>query len=186
MIKVISKETYESLTQEQKQRVINVSKDSDSFGKRLHPSYLGPINLYRDIWAINFETAIEFCYCPNEFLGKMGLPSEDYIKFAQAGWVGDIKFHLDKDTIWFDGIKYEPIQFRKLVYTKLYQKNVLKKDDYARLERFYHKDTKNVFIFDKDLSDIDISDANYHDVINDPSINFNHAHVLALSLMNLL
>lgn len=186
MVRVIGpKEKTQTLPNEV---VINTTSSSKTWTRGLSPFVLGPVKLYAGNVSHNMENGYQFAKVYKHHIGKLGLPTEDYWKWAEEGWKSEYahRYPMGKGAIpeytYWNGHKYGYIDARKNVYIPLYVAAVKKSGMLSRLEREYHNNWKCVTLFDFDGYDFRSKGMTFKDVINDPTQKMGHGHVLAMLL----
>lgn len=191
MIRIISPTDLQSLNLKERGKVIDVTVNSKTWGRKLSPSVLGPIGLYQGHRSHNFEDALNFMKVYPEHVGALNLPTEDYWNWACDGWSGELSsIHPfgQKPALYsyWDGYKYNEIGMRKNVLIPLYSRNVFKNENYSRLEREYHNNDLDIILFDYNGYDHDALGMSLADVINCEERPMSHAFVLKMMLLGML
>lgn len=184
MIKFVGPKEIKNISEDQ--YVINVTSTSNTWSKYLSPFYVGPVNLYNGMVSKNFENAYQYSKVYKEHVGAIGLPTEEWFKWAQDGWknLKGVRYPMGKDAIpeylYWDGKKYGYIDGRKQVYVPLYASTVKKTDAFKRLEREYNNKEFNITLFDFDV--YDKGEKSYKELMEDPTKKFGHGFILGMLL----
>ena len=188
MIRIVGPKEFKLLTKEEKNKVINTTSSSKNWSRGLSPFFLGPVHLYQGRHAKNVENAWQYSKVYKEHVGALGLPTEDWLSWAEGGWSNSyaVRYPMGKGAkplyAFWDGVQYNYIEARKRIYIPLYRKAVLKSDAYSKLEREYHNKDKDIILFDFDGYDHLTKNMTYQEVINCESLKMGHAFVLAMLL----
>jgi len=171
--------------------VINTTSRSSNWSRGLSPFFLGPIDLYNGFISQNMENAWQFSKVYEYYTDSDGNPDERYFKWAEAGWNDKFahRYPMGKGAIplysWWDGEKLSYIEARNQIYIPLYSKAVKDTEAFKRLKEIYEREV-SVYLQDFDAHNLAPDSFSYIDLINNQSIKFGHAYVLAMMLDNYL
>lgn len=166
-------------------RVIDVTSNSQTFGRELSPFLLGPVEMYADYTSNTMENAWQFCKVYRRFT-KDDEPADAYWEWAKRGWSDDAphkypmgRLSIPLYSLW-DGRKLDYIQARKDIYVPLYAKAARNTNAYRllvnRIEKF------DVILFDYDSYNIETRGMTMEQALNDKTRRFGHGMVLKMML----
>jgi hypothetical protein len=183
MEKVIGPEELTTLTDEEKNLLTDVSRNSTSWTRLLSPEHLGPVNLYACYKAATVENGYQYTKVFNENIGALGLPTKEYIDWAEKGWkstkVDEILKEKEPLFYYWHGKKYNKLDARRFIFIPLYTQVVMQDDSaLERLKRQYYKKDKKIVLYDDSGYDSDALGMSYQDVIKSER-PFSHAFILA-------
>lgn len=187
-VRVLGPRDIHKLPPEDRKRVINVTSSSKTWSKELSPFFVGPVKMYQTYVSKNFENLYQFAKVYKEHVGALGLPTEDYWKWAEAGWNDEWahRYPMGKgrkpEYLYWDGKKYGYVEGRLKVYIPLYFKNVKDSDAYSRLVREFHHQDKDLILFDYDAYDHRALGFSWRDAMYCDTKKFGHGMVLGLML----
>lgn len=171
--------------------VINTTSSSSVLWSRgLSPFYLGPVELYDDMTAMNVENGWQFSKVYREHTCD-GEPTGRYWRWASNGWDSTYahRYPMGKGAIplysLWDGRKLDYIQARMEIYIPLYAKAVYKSDAFFRLKQSYQIATaegRDLRLFDYDSYDFRGCGLTWKDVILCKVRKMGHGFVLGMLL----
>lgn len=169
--------------------VINTTSRSTNWSKGLSPFFLGPVVLYDDFVAQNVENAWQFSKVYSQHIDQDGNPSEEYWKWACAGWADSFAHRypmgrgVKPEYSWWDGKKLDYITARKEIYVPLYSAVVQKSEAFAQLKKEYEIATElGRDLYLRDFDAYDRGTKSWEEIMSDPSKKMGHAFVLAMLL----
>lgn len=186
MIKVVGNLDLEKLTDEEKSLIVDVSHHSEIWTKQLSPPHMGPVSLHSTFVAKTVENGFQYTKVFPEHVGAMGLPTENYLKWAQKGW-GMKKFdeslrHREPLYHYWYGSKLNKFEARERILVPLYIQVAKRENSFLeRLRRIYYKNDKNIVLYDVD--GYDKGHMSYKDILNNDR-EFSHAFILEMLLEN--
>ncbi len=154
----------------------------------LSPFNLGPVEMYGNKTAENFENCWQFAKVYDIHADADGNPTEAYWKWAEAGWK-DPKPHRypmgrgakPLYSLW-NGKHLGYIEARKTIYGPLYAKLVVQTASFELLKELANK--QNITLRDYDGYDHDALGMSLTDVLENPRRKMGHAFVLKAILTN--
>ena len=172
--------------------VVNcTSRSKEDWCLDLSPFFLGPVNLYDGLIAMNFENAWQFAKVYDDMVDKNESPTQVYWKWAKEGWSLEKakRFPMGPGAIplysWWNGEKLDYISARKKIYAPLYAELVTKTKGYARLKTMITCGKyKQVWLRDFDGYDHDELGMSLEEVLNEPRKKMGHGFVLKMLLTN--
>lgn len=172
--------------------VINTTSSSKTWSRGLSPFLLGPVHLWGDYKARNVENAWQYSKVYPEHVGALGLPDENWLKWAVEGWNSHtaVRYPMGKDAkplySYFHGKKLNYLEARRDIYLPLYLQALKNSEVLSRLEREHFANDGCITLFDYDAYDYQDLGMTLQDVLNDPTKKMGHAFVLAMLLENKL
>lgn len=172
--------------------VINTTSRSNDFGRDLSPFFLGPCDLYDGHISKNVENGYQNSKVYARFLDKDDNPTEEYFKWARAGWAKSyaVRYPMGKGMSpafsWWAGEKLTYIEARRKVYIPLYAEAVQKHSSFAKLKSIYDINVdvlgEDLYLLDFDGYDHKELGMTYDEVIDSEKRKMGHAFVLAMLL----
>lgn len=183
--------------------VVNTtSKAPGALETDLSPFFLGPCTMYAGRIAANMENAWQYAKVYSRaitdakglppHIDSMGLPTQAYWDWAQAGWANPkaVRYPMHRGaapafSLWMGpggeilGLDY--IEARKCIYGPLYAEAVLKTQGYRWLEQV-NTSGRPILLRDYDGYDHDAKGMSLTDVLNNPKKKMGHAFVLKMLL----
>lgn len=172
--------------------VIDITSKASGWSKGLSPFILGPVYLWGDYKSRTMENAWQFSKVYEQHTGKLGLPTEDWIKWATEGWQlpRGVRYPFGKEVeplyFYYQDQKLNLVAARKKIYIPLYAQAAKKSEDFSRLERAYFDKDSQISLFDFDGYDYQSLGMTLEDVVQDVSRPMSSAFVLAMLLENKL
>ena len=173
--------------------VIDTTSRSRDWSRGLSPFLVGPVPLYPGAgppFSQTMEGAWQFSKVYPEHVGSNGEPTEQYWKWARAGW-HDSRAHrypMGKGRVpkfsWWDGQPLGYIEARKAIYVPLYARAVAETQAFGMLLALYREEGEAT-LWDFDGYDHHALGMSYKDVVNDPKRKMGHAFVLGYLLEQL-
>lgn len=181
-------------------KIVDVSCWSKEWGRHLSPMFLGPVNVHPTYWSKTLHNAIHYSKLFPEYVGAIGRPVPEYLKWAEKGWrknipktdkeIEELEAETKKPFIAYNlhGETLNELQARQRFYIPLYKQAIHNASSYGnyfdRLERTYFQTHKDLILFDTTGYNHRALNMNYNDVINNVSVPFSHAFVLGMLLEN--
>ena len=171
---------------------INTTSKSDDFGRGLSPFLLEGGHLYGDYYAKNVENAWQASKVYSEYMGKDGMPTEEYFKWAVAIWNSTYayRYPMGKGRIpeysFWDGEKLDYVSARKKIYIPIYARIVVTSDAFKKLAELYEKEERDIYLMDFDGYNHVKMNKTIEEVINDPNKKMGHAFVIYKLLTELI
>lgn len=170
---------------------INTTTSSKTWSRGLSPMLLGPVEVQHSSGTVivsqNVENAWQFSKVYKQHTDKFG-PTSEYYKWAEAGFADSFahrypmgKGAIPEYSIW-NGEKLDYIEARKKIYVPVYKDAVWKSPAFDLLETEYHKNGREIALWDFDGYDYIKLGMTLEQVLNDPTRKMGHAFVLAMML----
>lgn len=162
--------------------IYTVSRSSE-WSRGLSPFFCGPVNLYDNLIAKNVENGWQYSKVYKQHVGLDGNPTEEYFKWARAGWQDDYahRYPMGKgakpEYAWWNGQRLGYLEARKKIYVPLYASAVRKTVAYKKLRELYNSNDI-IYLWDFDGYDNEALGISMKDVINNPDRSMGHAFVL--------
>lgn len=166
--------------------IINTTSRSTTWSRGLSPFILGPVDLYRNYKSKNVENAHQFLKVYDQHVDLNGNPTEEYFKWAEAGWNDSFahRYPMGKGIkpqySYWDGKKLDYISARKEIYIPLYKKSVENTDAFKKLKQIASE--QDIWLWDFDGYDYKKLNMSLDDVVNSTTRKMGHAFVLAMML----
>lgn len=175
-----------------KKVTFGISVDTTSRGGQwsgLSPFNLGPVEMYDNKIAQNFENCWQFAKVYAVHADEDGNPTDTYWKWAENGW-DDPKPHRypmgrgarPLYSLW-NGDKLGYIEARKTIYGPLYARSVQTTSSFQQLKELYESG-HDITLRDYDGYDHDDLKMTLTEVLNNPYKKMGHAFVLKALLTN--
>jgi len=183
------------------------SKSKEPWTKAFSPFYLGPIDLYDGMQALNLENAWQYAKVYPQHSTDSNYvipttpphpdncpaPSKLYWTWAKEGWadVNPQRFPMGRGAVpmysWWNRRRMGYIEARIEIYCKLYADAVEKTQEWGRLKKIYEKaqaEGKILAIFDFDgHNSLEILDS-FEKILYNYEMKMGHGFVLAMMLKN--
>lgn len=137
---------------------INVtSKSDDEWSRMLSPFYLGPVSV-NGTMSLNVENAWQYSKVYPEHVDASGNPTKEYFAWRDKGYASSKadRYPMGKDArpiySLVDGQKYDYLEAKEKIYTKLYGEAVTKTESFEILLEL-SKEGRNLCLLDFDAYD---------------------------------
>ena len=168
--------------------VVNTTSNATNrWESGLSPFILGPCDLWGGYSSQNMENGHQYSKCYAEHVDKNEDPTEEWWKWAKAGWANKkaVRYPMGKGRkplyAYWEGKKLGYIVARKTIYGPLYIKAVLDNPAWEKLVCLYET-SKELYLRDYDAYDHRKRNMNLSEVLNCPDKIMGHAFVLAMLL----
>lgn len=170
--------------------ILTVSR-STTWSKGLSPFFLGPVECYGGLSAMQVENAWQYAKVYKMHVDADGNPTDQYFTWRDYGWKKEKADRypagkgMKPEYSWWDGQKLSYVEARRKVYIPIYAKAVAKSRAYEMLKTIY--DAKGaVTLWDFDGYDHRKRGMTYQQVVDNPNLKCGHAFVLAMMLEGVL
>lgn len=174
---------------------INATSRSTGWGRGLSPFIITGGPTWTGDYAQNVENLYQFSKCYKCHVDSNGDPTEEYFKWAKAGWASKtaMRYPMGKGAVplysYWNKKKYDYLEAKEKLYIRMYFRSVRLTDAYKRLEALYQDcKVKNIDLVLRDFDAYNHIKLNMtpHDVMRSPNKKFGHGFVLMFMLLDLL